>query len=907
MAESVVTSVASSVISSAINSLATLVWDEINSPRDVRNKVQLIEAKLGAIQSYLKDAENKPQRNHLTKSWLNEIMRVTHQAQDVIEKYFWLQRRRNRARGFTGVFSRYFHIPGYLKSLHDIEAEIDRINRIIPEISDLINNLSGVNLGESSTMADQFGDEEFQDPRTTIHVNDEDEVVGFDEEIKEIITELLDPTYQPLCAVSLVGMGGIGKTTLAKNVLNHSHVKGHFNIIASIIVSQQYNVLNLQKEILKAAIKPEIKKEDLEKMDEKEVRKRLDDSLKEKKYLIVIDDIWTIRSWDEINPQNKTFPDMNNGSRIMLTTRNSDVAKCPNFRYFVHEVKLLDDEKSWKLLKRKAFPSYAIVSNEIKNELESLHPQLVRKCKGLPLALIVLGGYLSKHLDYQTWSRMAKAVDWSEAGDRINILEILALSYHDLPNYLKEAFLYITAFPEDHIIESSDLIRLWIAEGFIPPNQKYQMEIRARIYLDQLYERCLIRVVERSKVHGWISLLMMHDVLRDWGMRKAKEDGFFDVINGSVNSYRVALHDGYCNEDIATSMPNLRTMLVFNGSVNSFRGLKSLRAVTFINCVRANIFVKHTKNMIFLRHICLRKCGRVYFPSSIGELSNLQTLDCQADIMSVPSSLWEISTLRHVHLDSIHCNWNGPKKGSGKNLQTLFVMQDNPGLLEKTMAWMYTGVDELVAAVEEMEQIVNLELLVLGNLRLPRNLLSKILCLRNLEVLRLTQIEGLTRIPAAIAFPPNIVSIRLTCVELVEDPMPVLEKLPKLVELSLCFSHHLISMHCSPNGFPRLKYLTLLFFFGLKDWEVGVGAMPCLCELELNFFLNLKKFPEKLMEHDQLKEVRMFVVPHLSELDYSKLEEKGCKVDISGDDYFKRLSQMKLHQLIPLRTRTCLS
>jgi Leucine-rich repeat (LRR) protein len=884
MAESVIASAASSVLSSTINSLATLAWNEITSLREVPAKVQSIETKLRAIQSYLKDVENKPPTSHLTENWLREIRGVTYRAQEVIERILWLQRR--RARGSTGAFSRYSHIPEHLRSLHEIGEEIDRINSSIPEISDMINNLSAVNLGETSIIADQLEDQQFQDPRKTIHDNDENEVVGFDEEIKEIIKELLDPTYKPLKAISLVGMGGIGKTTLAKKVSSHSDVKQHFDIVASIIVSKQYNALNLQKEILKATV--QIEKEVLEKMDQEGVRKRLDDSLKEKRYLIVIDDLWTIKSWEEINPHNTTFPNMNNGSRIMLTTRNLDVAKCPNFRYCIHKLKLLDDENSWELLKRKAFPSYVMIRDPIRNELESLHSQLVRKCKGLPLALIVLGGYLSKHLDYQTWSRMAEAIDWNEAGNQINISAILALSYHDLPNYLKPTFLYITAFPEDYIIESSDLIRLWIAEGFIQPSPKYQVEIMAQMYLDQLDERCLIGVVERCRVRGWISRLMMHDVLRDWGMQRAKKEGFFDVINDNVHcatsdshiSYRVALH-GYCDKEIATLMPRLRIMLGFKLPERNveLQGLNSLRVVSFIQSKGLiNNFLKNIKYMIFLQHICLQECGSIYFPSSIGDLSNLQTLDCRgSSIMSLSSSLWEISTLRHVYLDNICCFWNGPKKGSGKNLQTIVIDDfSDDGLL----SWMYIGMDAVVAAVKEMKQIVQL-ILNSWLYPLPWNLLSKISELRYLEVLELRQrIKGLTSIPVSNAFPPNMLKLVLRCDELVEDPMPVLEKLPKLVELDLSFGKLVKSMHCSANGFPRLKYLTLFDFPDLEGWGVGVGAMPSLCELSIRNCINLKKFPQNLMEHNHLKQVWLVRVPYLSKVDYNKLKEKGCEMII---------------------------
>jgi NB-ARC domain/Rx N-terminal domain len=908
MAEAVITSVASSVISSTINSLATLAWNEISFLHDVPTKVQLIKAKLRLIQSYLEDAENKPPTSHLTANWLREIKHVAYQAQDVIERIIWLQRRQNRARGFTKAFSRYFNIPRYLKSLHDIGAEIDRINSFIPGINiiEITNNLNNVNMGEvgssSSSMTDQI-----EDPRRNSHIREEDEPIGFDSEIAEIVKELLDPENKQLSIVSISGMGGIGKSTLARKVSSHSQVKTHFDVNVWITISKQYNVLSLQKQILKAATS--VTDEVLEKMTPEQVREKLADSLRERKYLILIDDIWTTESWDDINdprnninPENSIFPNVNNGSRIILTTRKLEVGKYPEIKTFVHELSLLDPEKSWDLLKKKAFPPHVIhmVTDFDRNQLEGLGPQLAKKCGGLPLALVVLGGYLSKHLDYQTWSRMVVTVDWNEAGNQINISQTLALSYHDLPNYLKPAFLYITVFPEDQIIKCTDLIKLWIAEGFVPPGQKYKLEQVARMYLDQLYERGLVQVVRKNRSHGQISRIRIHDVLRDWGIERAREEGFFCVTKDSddqVNpsdahiAYRLALHGNRDIEDVAISMPNLRTFLGFelpennNNNNISLRGLNSLRVISFIQksvWSTQKLQPKYLKKMVFLRYLCVGNCETVKFPSSIGQLSNLQTLDCRfTTIKSLPSSLWEISTLKHVFLSVIYCKWNGPKKGQGKNLQTLFIWE---GIIPGTK-FVSVGVDEVAIAIEEMEQIVHLHLFPFGHY-LPMNILSKISGLDNLEVLKLkSAIFLMTRIPDD-QIPPNLRKLVLDCSRLEEDPMLVLEKLPKLVVLELVINRALKDMHCSASGFPQLKYLKLRHFEQLEDWKVDVRAMPSLCHLELFECSNLKRFPQELMEHRQLQLVEMGRMDHLSQLDYSRLQDKGCKVTFN----FKNMS-----------------
>ena len=250
-------------------------------------------------------------------------------------------------------------------------------------------------------------------------------------------------------------------------------------------------------------------------------------SLQKKRYLVVLDDVWTTDTWNKINRVVKVFPDANNGSRVMLTTRKIDVANHIEMPTYVHNMKLLDGERSWELFSGKALPSYKRPLIQNIEEFEELGKKLARKCNGLPLALAVLGGYLSKNLNIEAWSDILQG--WASTKNGQMMGAILARSYSDLPShYLKSCFLYLAVFAEDYSIPMSDLVQLWMAEGFIPHIAKHKQEQTARKCASEL-----VQVVSKSKAHGWIEEIRIHDILRDWCIEEARYCGFIDVIDNT--------------------------------------------------------------------------------------------------------------------------------------------------------------------------------------------------------------------------------------------------------------------------------------------------------------------------------------------------------------------------------------
>ncbi|XP_048540303.1 LOW QUALITY PROTEIN: probable disease resistance RPP8-like protein 2 [Triticum urartu] len=440
------------------------------------------------------------------------------------------------------------------------EPLFESIRRNISEIFEYANRLKIVDdLGHTCIEKVDIDDELPQD-YGPIHQNFEDVVmIGFENEYKEIVGKLVD-TEKSLSAISIVAMGGAGKTTLARKVYTSPGAKRHFEAVCWVTVSQKFKGIDLLNDIMKQITGSTHRPDD--QMQEHEVGKKIHDFLLQKRYLVVLDDVWKTDTWEQLNRKVKAFPDATNGSRVLLTTRKEDVANHVPTPTNVHPLKKLDEEKSWELFSSKALPSYKRSAIRNVDEFEDLGRDLTKKCDGLPLALAVLGGYLSKNLNKQAWSDILSGWPSTKNGQMMRL--ILARSYKDLPNhYLRSCFLYLAAFPEDYIIEVSELIELWIAESFIPHTPKHTLEETARNYVTELAQRSLVQVVDRSRAHGWIESIRIHDILHDWCIEEARQDGFLDAIDKT-----------------AVSLPKLRFLRVLCIENSTLKDLSSMNQLT---------------------------------------------------------------------------------------------------------------------------------------------------------------------------------------------------------------------------------------------------------------------------------------------------------------------------------------
>ncbi|KAL0384879.1 UNVERIFIED_CONTAM: putative late blight resistance proteinR1B-12 [Sesamum radiatum] len=241
-----------------------------------------------------------------------------------------------------------------------------------------------------------------------------------------------------------------------------------------------------------------------------------------RRYLIVLDDVWDVKPWDETR---RFFPDDNNGSRIIVTTRESSVAYYTGSQSSYHQMNLLKDDESWNLLHRKVFAPEDTCSSE----LGKIGKKIAKYCRGLPLVVHVIGGILSQAKTNQDfWEQVSDNVTSTVADKGEQYSNILSLCYNRLPNHLKPIFLYMGAFPEDYEIRSSKLIKLLVAEGFVQPISGKSLEETAKMHLKALVDRNLI-FVRQQGTNGNVKSYSIHDLLRDLCARKACEEKFLFI------------------------------------------------------------------------------------------------------------------------------------------------------------------------------------------------------------------------------------------------------------------------------------------------------------------------------------------------------------------------------------------
>ncbi|KAM3338753.1 hypothetical protein P3S68_030839 [Capsicum galapagoense] len=352
--------------------------------------------------------------------------------------------------------------------------------------------------------------------------------------------------------------------------------------------------------------------------------------LKGRRYLIVIDDIWSKDVWDSIQG---IFPDSKCRSRILLTTRETEVAMYAN-PTSPHEMNLLDLESSWKLLRDKVFGP----KHDHPFELETIGKRIAGKCQGLPLTISVIAGHLTKTaMTLESWKDVAQTLSEIIATHPNKCLGVLGLSYHHLPNQLKPCFLSMGGFPEDFQVDVWRLIQLWIAEGFIRTSGSGKsMEEVAEDYLNDLISRNLI-MVWRKIFYGEIKVCGMHDIMREFCLIEAE-------MTKSIYLFSLLTVPSVTRYNILGIFP------IRDVTFEVFSRFNLLRVLTIFH-EKLHSFPLVITELIHLRYLEIRFNDDI--PSSISDLQNLQTIIVHAqrdNAITLPWSIWMMKNLKLIHL-----------------------------------------------------------------------------------------------------------------------------------------------------------------------------------------------------------------------------------------------------------------
>ncbi|CAI8596694.1 unnamed protein product [Vicia faba] len=532
MCETSLTCAREQLLPLARDHLLPLIKEAVNMIRGVPKEIAEMKDELERIEDFIYEADRmadsqKDNTKHEIKAMIKQLIEASFYIQDVIDEYLIREEQQLPDPGCAAVAN---YCANYVKTkilrLH-IAYKIQNIKSRIAEIKDTFQIHSFWEIGSSSS-SESPNATLLQNLREAPFYMDGADVVGFDEP-RQILIDWLVKGRAERTAVCLVGMGGQGKTTLAKQVFDNTKVVNHFDCHAWIIVSQSYNIEKLLRDILCQFYKQQRLDPDqrIHQMDRKSLVDEVRDYLLRKRYVVVFDDVWNINFWDDIE---FAMIDKKNGSKVLITTRNMDVANACKTSSFVEvlQLKSLTKEQSLELFNKKAFHD---LNGYCPENLMDISSKIIEKCNGLPLAIVVIGGLLSqKDRNKFEWDRFIEHVN-SELNKDSRINRILALSYHDLPYNLKPCLLYFGMYPEDYTVGAKMLINQWIAEGFVKEDKVQTLEQVAEGYLIELIHRSLVQVVFMG-VDGRPKLCCVHDLVHAMILEKCKDLSFCKNISG---------------------------------------------------------------------------------------------------------------------------------------------------------------------------------------------------------------------------------------------------------------------------------------------------------------------------------------------------------------------------------------
>ncbi|KAL5802187.1 hypothetical protein ACOSQ4_030492 [Xanthoceras sorbifolium] len=689
--------VLSAVLPVLFEKLASRELLKFATQEGVRSKLKKWEKTLKKIKALLNDAEQKQQDDEAVKMWLDDLRDLAYDAEDILDEYATeALRRKLKIDEHRASTSRARQLiparcvgctPSALWSNFSIRSKIDDVTRRLEELR---QETQVLRLKEIAVPASTASSQRL--PTTSLPT--EPAIYGRDEDKDKILKMVLmhEPGDANFDVIPIVGMGGIGKTTLARQVYNDKEVED-FNPKAWVCVSEDFDVSRISNAILEL-----ITPSSCEMKEPNAVQNRLRDALNGKKFLIVLDDVWS-RSYESWESLKAPFMAGAPGSKIIVTTRSTEVASTmrPRERY---DLKLLSDDDCWSMFKMHAFNNRRITAHW---NLDMIRGKVVQKCKGLPLAAKTLGGLLYYKETEDQWMDILNSKVWDV---KSNILPVLRLSYYHLPAHLKRCFAYSAILPKDYEFEKKEIVLLWIAEDLIQQsNDNKQLEDLGGEYFHDLLSRSLFQISS-----GNSSKFLMHDLINDLAlMVSGKLSVRLDDESESNNQLKIFEKTRYASYirhpymgkskfDVFNDAKHLRTLLpmppindwaitsyyISNRVVSSMLSrLKKLRVLSL-----ERYYIVEVPDAIgglkLLRYLNLCGNGIRSLPESINSMCNLQTLilrNCHK-LSRWPCSMANLINLRHLDIlgaSSIKEMPMGIKKWALLRTLSNFIVGENSG------------------------------------------------------------------------------------------------------------------------------------------------------------------------------------------------------------------------------------
>lgn len=885
-------------VSFLFDQLTSLIQQEGELLGGIGDDAQHIRDELGQMRAFLRAADKKEESDPQLKEWVEKVREITYDTEDVLERYMLrFAHPRRDSNGCNQCIRTMYASAKNLIVRHQVASGFQQIKLRLENISKSQQRFKDI-----YDLMDEGSIDKTHGTRGDALLLEETDVVGV-EEPKKQITEWLMQSANGLKVISVVGMGGSGKTTLVKKIYDDASVKADFDSHAWVLVSENFNLeKSLQRMIKNLADDVKLPRpQNLEEMTVDDMKDYVYKFLKDRTYMIVIDDIWKIESWESIR---YIFPRNNARSRIIVTTRSYNIgnAACSETSGPLYQLNPLTDEESKELFNRKAFQG-----NSGPPYLSEISKSILKRCEGLPLAIVVIGSLLAtKNNNLEDWKMFERTIGLEFQGDSLKkVNRFMSLSYFDLPYYLKACFLYLSIFHNDTYLEKWKIIRLWMAEGFVEAKEGKTEEEVAESYLNELHSRNLIQVADTYQ-DGRPRMYRIHDILREFIVSKSKELNFLPVVYGEEKKSpskirRMAINGALDDTKECYKVKYLRSLFwpEFTGSKSGPIFLKvmggrcRLLKVLDIRGAPIDSIPAEVFKLYHLKYLSLRGTDIKLIPRSIINLQNLETLDLKAsNVTELPVEILQLRKLRHLLVYSY----------MGDDISTFHLVPKSLkapygiGCLTSLQKLAYIDADKAngIKIVTEIGKLVQLRRLCITKLTTEdgRDLCSSLLKLTNLRslviisiaedalmdldhslspstfpFLRTVFLQGrLEKFPQWLCSLHGLTQLCLRWSRLRDDPLQHLGGLPSLVCLNLyAYSYEGQELTFRDENFQKLQILNLLKLRGLRCVRVEKGSMPNLKELVMAYCDRVEELPEGV-EH----------LSNLQQVVFSSMSKKFC-------------------------------
>ncbi|KAL1328993.1 putative disease resistance RPP13-like protein 1 isoform X1 [Arachis hypogaea] len=596
--------------------------------------VERLKISLHAAEAVLDDAEYKQLGDERVRDWLNSLRDAVYDADDFLDSVLTKAATQKEVCSFLPSF----FLNRYRKMVDNMEGVVARIEFLVSQkdILGLQKNTKDNNLSSSSSSSSSWRE-------TTCLM--EGNIYGREDDQQALIKIINDNSESQLSVIPIVGMGGVGKTTLAKWA--YSVAEG-FDLKAWICISETFDVAEITRKTVE-----EITKSSCDLRSLNLLQNELQEILSGKKCFIVLDDVWSedADKWKQfITP----FQGGAKGSTILLTTRNQEVASvvqtCPSCT-----LNELSEESCWLLFAANAcFP----VLNR-NPTLEDVGRKIVKKCKGLPLAVETLGRLLQGKDDVKEWNVVLMNDIWELKNSKI--IPALLISYFQLPPYLKRCFVYCSLFPKDYYFDKLKLILLWMAEDLLrPPKRGESLEEVGSQCFEELASRLFFKPAAKDFPENYV----MHDLLHDLAVFLAgdfycrieefgeQEEKKVLIRHLSHLTYGSLVHPISKAFKFIVKSESLRTSLYIDDLLSLKSRASKLKYLRVLSFSKLDVLPDSIGKLIHLRYLNLFRTNVKTLPESLCNLYNLQTLilyEC-SKLAMLPDGMHKLVKLRHLLL-----------------------------------------------------------------------------------------------------------------------------------------------------------------------------------------------------------------------------------------------------------------